>query len=271
MPSLRSSILAIDVGATSIKASVVSPTGQIESDISRVMTPYPCPPAQLCAVLDAMISAHQCDRVAVGFPGDMENGTVLEPGNLSRRGGIGTDLDADITAAWVGFDLQSALQAKTAAQVKVVNDATLAAHGYFVGVGRELILTLGTGCGIALVVEGEWQRIRDVGAEIFDGRDSYDVLLGEPARRANLDQWRRDVIAATSGFALEFSATVVHWGGGNARWLRDVDAELVTCPIVFNDNEGTLRGAARLFSDLQSQSVVAEGTTLPTSGDKMGE
>jgi len=130
----------------------------------------------------------------------------------------------------------------------VVNDATLAAHGYAGGIGRELVFTLGTGLGISLVVDGEWQKIRDIGAAMYHDVGTYDEIFGEPSREKNMDRWRTQLADAITAFVREFAADVVHVGGGNARHVRGEDLAAIGCPVVFNDNEGTLRGAAQLFA-----------------------
>jgi len=82
----------------------------------------------------------------------------------------------------------------------VVNDATLAALGCSEGRGTEIVFTLGTGFGIAPVVDGSIERIRDVGAEVFvDGR-TYDQVLGENARSVDEDQWSGLLHVAVSNF-----------------------------------------------------------------------
>jgi polyphosphate glucokinase len=148
---------------------------------------------------------------------------------------------------WLNFDLRRAFREACTQDVRVVNDATLAALGYCEGRGKELVFTLGTGFGIALVVNGSPKRIRDVGAEEFvDGR-TYDELLGEPSRANDEDRWYQLLHSAVSSFADEFGADIVHFGGGNARLLDVGRFADLKCRIVINGYEDTLRGAARLF------------------------
>jgi predicted NBD/HSP70 family sugar kinase len=148
----------------------------------------------------------------------------------------------------MGYDVEGELQAHCAARVLVVNDATLAAHGYAEGRGRELVFTLGTGLGISLVVDGGWQKIRDVGSAMYRDVGTYDEVFGEPSRARDVTRWRGQLANALGEFVKEFSADLVHVGGGNARFVRAEDLAHIGCPVAFNDNEGTLRGAAQLFA-----------------------
>ena len=115
------------------------------------------------------------------------------------------------------------------------------------GSGRELVFTLGTGFGIALVVEGALVRIRDVGAEVFLDGKTYDQSVGERARSLDEHRWGEVLVKAVSGFAQEFSATSVHLAGGNAR--RVVPTLFADLPfdVVIDGNQASLRGAAKLF------------------------
>lgn len=226
----------------------MDPRGQLLDEVAQVATPYPCWPATLIDLVARVINDSGLDLAGVGFPGDMTDGRVIEPGNLSRAGGITTPVDPQIDQLWQGCDLEGELQQRCRARIRVVNDATLAAHGYAEGAGRELVFTLGTGLGISLVVDGRWQKIRDVGAAWYLDVGTYDEVFGEPARAADEDLWRRRLADALAGFVREFRADLVHVGGGNARHVRHEDLVDTGCPVVFNDNEGTLRGAAQLFT-----------------------
>ena len=240
-------ILAIDVGATFTKFGLVSPNDGGLEGLHRFETPYPCTPARLIVVLTQEIEASGCANVGVGFPGDFRGGVVVEPGNLSRAGGITTGVDRSIHDQWVGFDLEGELRLATRRNVRVVNDATLAALGCCQGVGRELVVTLGTGFGIAFLVDGVNQGIRDVGGLAFVGAGTYDELLGEPSRQRDGDHWHELLHRAVRGFSAEFAPDIIHVGGGNARRVRSGLFDDLGLRVDLSDNEATLRGAAKLF------------------------
>ncbi|HSN01892.1 MAG TPA: ROK family protein [Acidimicrobiales bacterium] len=244
----RDAILSVDIGATLIKFCVLDERGELVEPLQTVPTPYPCPPSRLIEVVARQIDERDCDRIGVGFPGDMIDGRVLEPGNLARVGGILTPVDSDIEGQWRDFDLQGALRAATRRDVRVVNDATLAAYGCAEGHLVELVFTLGTGFGIALVVDGRPVKIRDVGAELFADGDTYDEALGEPSRARDEERWRVRLHRAVVGFIAEFDADVIHLAGGNARHVEPADFADLGVRVVVNDNLATMRGALRLFS-----------------------
>jgi len=241
--------LAVDIGATSVKFACVGIDGEFEGEVGQIPTPYPCEPTRMVELVAGIISSFAEMSVGVGFPGDFAEGTVIQPGNLSREAGFDSPIDPVIHAKWEGFPLQNALREATGRNIRVVNDAAMAAIGYSDGDGRELTFTLGTGLGIALIVDGKYTRIRDVGAEEFKDYGTYDEVLGEFSRAQNPEKWRANLHEAVGAFVKEFGATKVHFGGGNARRLpKDEFAEL-GIPVMFNDNNGTLKSVLKLFAD----------------------
>lgn len=239
-------VLAIDIGATNIKFCHVDARGDRLESAHRRPTPYPCSPSRLIEVLGERIAASGCSRVGVGFPGEFRDGIVVRPGNLARPGGVTTEVDPELDREWRGFALQAALAEATGRDVRVVNDAKLAALGACEGHGVELVLTLGTGLGLSLMVDGVIQDVRDVGAENFrDGR-TYDQTIGENSRSHD-DAWEGLLIDVVDRFVDEFSATAVYLAGGNARRVSPGLFAAHPYRVIINGNEASLRGAAKLF------------------------
>ncbi|MGC2173836.1 MAG: ROK family protein [Acidimicrobiales bacterium] len=244
---VRDTILAVDIGATTTKFAAVDDEGRLVEEVLREPTPYPCTPERLVDFVLAHVERSGCARIGVGFPGDLRDGRVLEPGNLSRPGGFTSPIDPALHEEWQGTDLELALREASGLDVRVVNDATLAALGCCEGRGRELVFTLGTGFGIALVVDDVNIRIRDVGDEVFLDGASYDGLLGDHARSQDEGLWNDRLHMAVTNFVAEFSADVAHLGGGNSRRVDIARYEDQPWRVVVNDNVATLRGAAKLF------------------------
>ena len=115
--------LAIDVGGTGLKATVLSPEGDMLTERIRRDTPYPCPPPVL---LDELVALQQAlsdhDRVSVGFPGAIRRGRVREVPAFSRRK-PGHPPDPELAGLWSGFELEQALQERFGKPTRVANDA----------------------------------------------------------------------------------------------------------------------------------------------------
>ena len=244
----RADVLAIDVGATSIKLADVTLAGHIIGNIRRKATPYPCSPSRLVEWPAERIGTRDVPRVAVGFPGEYRDGVVIAPGNLSRVSGAGSPIDEAIDRMWRGFALTEALRDRCNRDVRVVNDAALAALGSVSGVGRELMVTLGTGFGIALVVDGNPAPIDDYGQKDWQSGRTFDEAFGERARSHDENSWATELVSAVKDLLTTFNVDRLCIGGGNApRLRRDLFATLGV-PVSLHGNRAPLIGAARLFA-----------------------
>lgn len=76
----RARTLAIDVGGTGLKASILDARGRMIVDRVRVDTPYPCPPKVMVRALVALVKPLPVfDRVSVGFPGYRHGKVINAP------------------------------------------------------------------------------------------------------------------------------------------------------------------------------------------------
>lgn len=212
--------LAIDVGGSGLKASVLSPAGEMVSERVRRPTPYPCPPETLLRELTELAAAlPEHDRISVGFPGTIRRGRVRVVPSLSRREPAGPP-DPKLVKAWTDFDLEDGLRVALSKPVRVANDADVQGSAVVTGNGLELVVTLGTGIGCALFYNGELMPHMEFSHGRFGRGHSIDIACGE-ARRARLGtrRWRRRVLDALT--ALEAMVLPDHTfvGGGNAKKL----------------------------------------------------
>ncbi len=239
-------ILAVDWGATTVKSALVDGDGRVLSPLKRRRTPRPCSPETFHDVVRRRVEATGARRVGVGFPGEMRDGRVVGTGNLAREGGPGTPLITHLVERWRGRDLSEELTESTGAEVRVVNDAALAALGCGGGYGVELIVTLGTGCGLALMENGELRPAPDVGTHPTPDGRSFDEALGERSRAADEVRWRDDVRRALERWRTTYEVERFYLAGGNAPRLQLRDDSWPS-GIVIVGNQAALRGAARLF------------------------
>ena len=102
--------LAIDVGGTGLKALVLDAKGEPLTERQRIETPRPATPE---AIVDALIELVKplapFDRVSVGFPGVVINGTTRSAPNLD--------------GGWKNFALGASLERRLKRPVRVLNDA----------------------------------------------------------------------------------------------------------------------------------------------------
>ena len=214
--------LAIDIGGTGLKASVLDASGDKVVPRVRVLTPYPCPPRLLIRTLDAL--THELpawDRVSVGFPGFVRHGRVLTAPNLSTKRGPGTPLSRKLVEAWAGFPLATELEARLGKPVRIANDADMQGLAVIAGDGLELVLTLGTGLGTAVFQDGVPMPHLELALMPFHGKGTFQDHLGnQTRRRIGNRKWSERVLEAVEMFDALLHFDHLHVGGGNAEKLK---------------------------------------------------
>ncbi len=223
--------LTIDIGGTGIKMMLVDGQGRPLSARARVLTPKPSPPDAVLDVIRTMIAAQgQYDRVSVGFPGVIR-GVVQTAPNLG-------------TKAWRGFDIQGAIRKLASKPTRVINDADLQGYGVIDGSGVELVLTLGTGLGSGLYVNGILVPNLEIGHHPFRDGKTYEQLVSDKQlKKIGKKKWVQRVLEVIGGLEPTFNYDVLHIGGGNAKLLSQPLPPRVR---IFEAVEG-LAGGVRLW------------------------
>ncbi|MBI1376865.1 MAG: ROK family protein [Frankiales bacterium] len=237
--------LAIDVGGSGFKAAVLDPGGVMLTERVRVDTPYPCPPqvlvSSLVALTDHLGVYH---RVSVGFPGLVRNGRVRNIPSLSRTAYDG-ETDPALEKAWRGFDLAAALREAFGVPVKVANDADVQGCAVVLGEGFEFVMTLGTGVGTALFLDGRLLPHIEGGHAPFRKDQTFEEQLGNVARKDIGNQrWAKRVTKAIDAYDRFLFFDTIYVGGGNAKHL---DPEQLPTHARIVDNTAGIVGGVRLW------------------------
>ena len=211
--------LAIDVGGSGLKATVLSPDGEMLSERARRETPYPCTPPVLLDELETLAATQPAyDRVSVGFPGAIRRGRVREVPAFSRRG-PGKPPDPELVAQWAGFELEAALSERFGQPTRVANDADVQGCAVISGHGMELVITLGTGIGCAVFFDGVLLPHMELSHGTFGGT-SIEVACGDNERqKIGKEKWRKRVLEALDAFEAMVLPDHLYIGGGNAKKL----------------------------------------------------
>jgi len=210
--------LAIDVGGTGLKASVLDPSGKMERPAVRLPTPYPLAPDKLVATLKLMVETlPPFDRVSLGFPGVVREGKVLTAPHFVSRTGPGGEPSPRLLRAWTGFDLQPALEAALSKPSRVANDADMQGAAVVNGVGLELVVTLGTGVGTGLFWHGRLAPHLELAHHAFRRDQTYNEQLGEAARKkVGAKKWNRRVELMIESLHALLFFDHLYIGGGNS-------------------------------------------------------
>ncbi|MGC4088865.1 MAG: ROK family protein [Polyangiaceae bacterium] len=226
--------LSIDIGGTGIKMIVLDAQGQPVNERVRWLTPQPASPKPVLDVMGQMLAAMpRFDRVSIGFPGVVVRGVIKTAPNLDND-------------AWQGFDLGSELARISGVPVRVMNDADLQGYGVIEGRGVEMVLTLGTGLGSALFINGHLVPNLELGHHPFKKGKTYEERVCDAEfRKLGKKEWSEKVGEMLEQLAPIFNYEVLHLGGGNVEHLKiDLPANVRT----FTNVDG-MTGGLRLWDD----------------------
>jgi len=199
--------LAVDIGGTGIKAETLNERGKPVNKRQRIPTPKHATPREVIAIVKKL--GKLCapfDRVSAGFPGVVKEGVIYTAANLGK--------------GWKGFELAAALRKKLRAPVRVANDADVQGLGSVSGKGVELVITLGTGVGSVIFVDGHRIHL-EAGHQPFHKGKTYEDELGDRAfKKKGKKKWNRLLAEALGDFARMFNYDRLYIGGGNARHIN---------------------------------------------------
>jgi polyphosphate glucokinase len=209
--------LAVDVGGTGVKASVLDAAGKMCVPRVRVPTPDPCrPDILLQAIADLVAQLPAFDRISIGFPGVIRDGKTITAPHFDE-------------GEWRNFPLAQAASRRFGKPARLLNDAEVQGLGIIAGQGTgrglEVVLTLGTGVGSAVFHDGVLAPHLELSVHpIGRGKKTYNDYVGELARHeVSARKWNRRVRKVIAIVDLLLHYDVLYLGGGNAAKL---DADL---------------------------------------------
>jgi polyphosphate glucokinase len=246
--------LGIDFGGTGIKAALVDlGTGQLLSRRHRVDTPKASTPdAVAAAIVHVVELCHQDEPVpdglpaGLGIPGVIKSGVVMTAANIDK--------------AWVGVSADDVVGAALGRPVYAINDADCAGMAEMrlgaarAAMGTVLMLTVGTGIGSGLFVDGRLVPNTELGHLEHRGRDAELRLSGvaRERRRLRWKAWALEFNAFLAQVETLFWPDLIVLGGGVSKAMDRYDQWLKSrAPIVpakYRNTSGIL-GAAQYAAD----------------------
>ena len=160
--------IGVDIGGTGIKGAVVDvQAGAMATERVRILTPKPATPDRVAeVVVELLDQIGEPGPVGVTMPSVVVDGVIHTAANIDQE--------------WLGVDADALFQNATGRQVGVVNDADAAgiAEVRF-GAGRDqkgvvVLVTLGTGIGSAVFVDGVLVPNTELGHLPLHGADAED-------------------------------------------------------------------------------------------------
>ncbi|MGB9111790.1 MAG: ROK family protein [Acidimicrobiales bacterium] len=242
--------LALDLGGTGLKGSVLDSTDKMVADRVSVATPYPLPPERLVDTLaDLVRPLPSFERVSAGFPGVVRKGRVLTAPQFTTEKGLGSRIEPELVKKWTGFPLADELSKRFSRPTRIANDADLQGLGVVSGDGLEFVVTLGTGVGTALFYDGILAPHLELAHIPFRKGETFNDQLGNSTlEKIGPKRWRRRVFMALEVFRTLTNFDHCYLGGGNSRLLKGKVAE----PYSVVDNIAGILGGLRLWDPRRS-------------------
>jgi polyphosphate glucokinase len=143
---------------------------------------------------------------------------------------------------WVGFNLAHALYQRLRRPVRAANDADVQGFGAIKGHGVELVITLGTGLGSGLFVEGCLVPNLELAHHPFRKGKTYEEVLGKRGlKKLGAKKWNRQLRRAIAALDHLFNYDHLYIGGGNA---RKIQGQLPSRVKIVSNLAGLLGGIA---------------------------
>jgi polyphosphate glucokinase len=223
-------VFGVDIGGTGIKGAPVDlDKGDLADERYKVLTPHPATPeAVLDGVAEVVGRFGWTGPLGVTFPGVVVDGV--------------TRTAANVDSGWIGLDARTALTGRLGLPVVVLNDADAAGVAEMTfGAGRGrggtvVVLTLGTGIGSAVFVDGRLVPNTELGHLELNGHDA-EKRASVKAREDEDLSWE-------------------HWGHRLRKYLAHV--EMLFSPTLFVLGGGVSRKAEKFLPYLRGHGITAE-------------
>lgn len=183
--------IGIDIGGTGTKGGIVDlATGQLVGERFRIPTPQPATPEAVAGVVKQIVDELQSrpeapapdSHVGIVFPAIIKNGVALSAANVDK--------------SWINTNVDALMTETLGREVEALNDADgagLAEAHYGAGKGKEglvMVITLGTGIGSAMILNGQLVPNAELGHLEIDGFDA-ETKASAAAREREQLPWKK--------------------------------------------------------------------------------
>ncbi|MEP6926128.1 MAG: ROK family protein [Ginsengibacter sp.] len=241
-------ILSIDIGGSHIKATILDMQGTFINDYERLPTPSPATPDKVLDVIKLLAKKFpEYDKIAAGFPGFIKDGIVKTAPNLG-------------TEQWANFNLNKKLEEVLGKPALAVNDADLQGLSIVSGKGVEMMITLGTGFGSAILNDGMLIPHLEIAHHPITKNKDYDEYIGEHEfKRIGKKKWNERMQKVIEILKVVFNYDRLYISGGSA---KEINFKLDDNIIIAGNRDG-IKGGARLWEQqnkIDAQKQVATVT-----------
>ena len=253
-------VLGIDVGGTGIKAATVDvEKGRLVSDRHRIPTPKPSTPQAVARVVRQLARHFNWKGpVGCGVPCVIKRDTARTAANLDK--------------SWIDTNASRLIERMTGCRTTVLNDADaagLAEMRFGAGAGRRglvVMVTLGTGIGSALFIDGKLVPNIELGHLIVRGKDAER----RASDRARIEkdwswkQWARRVDEYLCYLEEMLFPDLIIIGGGvskeHAKFLPRLTTKAKVVPAQLLNEAGIIGAALASYESRLPQNQTSNNT-----------
>ena len=202
--------LGIDIGGSGMKGAVVdTATGKFVTDRYRLPTPRKATPDAMATVAAKIVEHFKWKgRVGIVMPGPIKSGRVMTANNIDK--------------SWIGVEANKLYGKACGRKVTVLNDADAAGVAEMrFGAGRNqsgvvMIITLGTGIGSALFLDGALVPNTELGQIELNGSNAEEVAAARVRKEKDWSwkKWARYVSMYVSAVEHLVWPDLIIIGGG---------------------------------------------------------
>ncbi|MEU4270092.1 polyphosphate--glucose phosphotransferase [Streptomyces sp. NPDC026092] len=248
-------VFGVDIGGSGIKGAPVDlERGELAEPRHKVLTPHPATPDGVAGcVVEVVENFGWTGPVGVTFPGVVTGSVIRTAANVDK--------------GWIDMDAGKLLRDRLGGlEVTILNDADaagIAEMTFGAGRGRKgtvILLTLGTGIGSALFVDGRLVPNTELGHLELKGHDAEKRASTKAKEDEDLswEHWAtRRLQKYLAHVEMLFSPELFIIGGGVSRkadkflpLIEDIRAEIV--PAELENNAGIVGAAMAAGRRLQS-------------------
>jgi polyphosphate glucokinase len=241
-------VMGVDIGGTGIKGAPVDiDKGELAGERFRILTPHPATPKAVADVVGEVVEHFTWNGpVGATFPAVVKDGVTLSAANVDKE--------------WIGANADELFTQRLNMPVTVLNDADaagLAEMRFGAGRGRTgvvIMVTLGTGIGCGMFLNGKLVPNTELGHIEIDGKDAETMAADSVRERKELS-WKkyagRVELYLRKLDALLWPDLIIIGGGASKKAekflpLIDVRPEVVPATL---QNEAGIVGAALAAAD----------------------
>lgn len=246
-------VLGIDIGGSGIKGAPVNVAdGSLARERHRIETPQPATPQAVAETVTALC-AHFAWNGPIGctFPAVIKHGVAHTAANVDKT--------------WIGCDGESLIASRTGCSTLFINDADAAGMAEMnlgAGCGRQgvvIMLTLGTGIGSAIFVDGHLVPNTEFGHLEIRGKEAEHRAAARIRKEQKLtwDAWTKRLNEFMRRMEDLFWPDLFILGGGvsrkHAKFLHLLELRTPVVPAKLLNQAGIIGAAVAAAQHFQDR------------------